>query len=106
MWIQSATSVAVWDTTQLSARAKDLLAARTAARRERVGKAARALEKTKEESTVASFLAKVLGKTGKARTLDKLEKDVRRWMEVVAGTVEARALQQIARSRVNNKRVV
>jgi len=55
---------------------------------------------------VASFLAKVLGKTGKARTLDKLEKDVRRWMEVGVGTVEARTLQQIARNRVNSKRVV
>ena len=64
------------------------------------------MEKANEESTVASVLAKALGKTGKARALDKPEKDVRRWMEVLAGTVEARALQQIARSRVNNKRVV
>ena len=55
---------------------------------------------------VASFLARVLENLGKAQVLDKLEKDVRRWMEVGVGIVEARALQRIVHRRASSKRKV
>ena len=54
---------------------------------------------------VASLLVRVLGNLRRAQAQDKLEKDVRRWIEAGVGIVEARALQQNAHSRASSKRV-
>ena len=92
-------------TTQRSAQAKERLEARTAARNAEERKEERAKGKSKEGSLEAS-MAKALGNLVRAQAQDKLARDVRRWMEVGVGIVEARALQQNVHSRASSKRVV
>ena len=51
-----------------------------------------------------AIMTRALGNMVRAQAQDKLAKDVRRWMEVGVGIVEARALQRIVHSRASSKR--